>query len=362
MQSWLSRLLKSFCLSGFILLAITTLTWEILGWPLIQRVNLVQQIFWQGAGRSSWSVLSELGGGLWYSRQAEYPTHRWLILGTDEVEDSHRPNVLTDTIMLVSYKAENNSFNIVSFPRDIYLPEYQIKINQLYQLGRDESPQQPLNTLELAMESMIGKPLNGVIVLSLADVGDLIDRLGGVGIEVPNTFTDEKFPRSGVDVTTETDPSILYETIHFESGWQWMDGETALKYLRSRQANEFIEQGDQARMRRQKQVVAALASQMQRPEIVGDAYRLGLLYEWYANNVMPQLSLFDVGWFGGTIARKNMPEINSVALPISEEPVATDEATLFIHPPNSKYQQWAFEAVDPTWGDLQLFLDQNGFR
>lgn len=350
---------QSFCLGGFFLIVCLLLTWELLGLPLIQRANLVQQLFWQSSGRSTWSIMSELGGGLWYSQKAEYPVRRWLILGTDEVPGSNRPNVLTDTIILLSYQPQDNSINLVSFPRDIYLPEFGTKINQLYQQGRQVTPQQPLSTVELALEGMIGQPLDGIMVLSLADVSDLIDRLGGVPVEVTHTFTDERFPRGGVDVTTETDPAVLYETIHFAQGWQLMDGEMALKYMRSRHANELEEQGDQARMRRQKQVIAAVAHRAQSLEVAGNAYRLGLLYDWYAQNLMPQLPLFELGWLGGTVASKNIPELRSVTLPVTEYAYATDEATLFIHPPDEKYRQWAYEAVDPSWGQLQDFLRAN---
>jgi len=352
---------KSFCLGGFLLLALLILIAELFGPPLVERAGQVDQYFEQGAGRSIVSIGWEMGTGWFQSQRMAYPQHRWLLLGTDEVVGSHRTNVLTDTIMLATYQPDDNSLNMVSFPRDIYLPEYGTKINQLYQLGLQQDPAHPQQVVKTALEDMIGQPLDGVIVLSLADVSDLIDRLGGIAINVPNDFTDEQFPRPGVDVTVEKDPAVLYETVQFTAGWQTMDGDTALTYMRSRHANELIEQGDQARMRRQKEVIAAVELRLQSLDVIGSPYRLGLLYDWYAQHVMAQVSLFEVGWLGGSVLNTSMPVFHTATLPLTEYPYATDEATLFVHPPDEKYQQWAYESVDPSWEKLQFWLQANHF-
>lgn len=359
MKRLLTGFWQSFCLAAFFLLMALVLVVPLIGQPLVARVSQVLGAFDQTAGRGVGSIGAELMGGWWYGEEVPFPTSHWLILGTDEVAGSHRPNVLTDTIMLVTYRPDENTVRLLSFPRDIYLPTYGTKINQLYQLGREQNPQQPLTVVTEALQTMIGQPLRGVIVLSLADVGDLIDRLGGVWIEVPHTFTDEQFPRSGVDVTTEHDPAVLYETIHFEAGGQLMSGEMALKYLRSRHANEFEEQGDQARMRRQKQVLAAVLQRMETVEVIGDPRRLGSLYDWYAHTIMPTVSLFELGWLGQSVAQQSFPTVQPVSLPVTEYPFATDEATLFVHPPDDKYQQWAYESVDPTWQRLHHFIEEN---
>jgi anionic cell wall polymer biosynthesis LytR-Cps2A-Psr (LCP) family protein len=139
-----------------------------------------------------------------------------------------------------------------------------------------------------------------------------------------------------------------------------MDGQTAVKYMRSRHANELEQQGDQARMRRQKQVIQSVVQHLYQPEILGDPVVLGRLYDWYADNFMAKIPLYDLGWLGGSIAQKSLPEMQTVTLPITEYAAATDEATLFVHPPDAKYRQWAYESVDPTWQKLHQFIIQNG--
>ncbi len=359
-QRLLLTFARSFSFAAMFLTVFVIFLVYVLGVPLWNRLKAVNSMFTQASGRNATTLLAEVGSGLKRSQSDPFHTHRWLLLGTDEVEGSNRQDILTDTIILVSYQADENVIRLLSFPRDIYLPEYGSKINGLYKTALQQDINRPEQKVGEAIEGMIGQTLDGEIVLSLAKVQDLIDRVGGVPIEVQNAFTDERYPRAGVDVVVVHDPQLLYETIHFEPGWQVMDGETAVKYMRSRYANEYVEQGDQARMRRQKHVIQAVTQHLFQPEIVGNPVVLGSLYDWYANNFMAKISLYELGWFMGSIASKDIPSIETVILPVTEYPVATNEATLFVHPPESKYRQWAYESVDPSWEKLQEFIEENG--
>ena len=56
---------------------------------------------------------------------------------------------------------------------------------------------------------------------------DFIDEMGGVNIKVKEPLHDPYYPG----------PNNSYVTFHMTGGDQQMDGETALKYARSRQTN-----------------------------------------------------------------------------------------------------------------------------
>jgi hypothetical protein len=95
----------------------------------------------------------------------------------------------------------------------------------------------------------------------------VIDTLGGVDVNVPRTLHDTQYPdpRPG-------DP-YAYTTVHFDAGWQHMDGQRALAYSRSRMSTSDFD-----RAKRQQQVLLAI-----REKAVG----LGIL------NLIPKLpSLF----------------------------------------------------------------------
>ena len=66
---------------------------------------------------------------------------------------------------------------------------------------------------------------------------EIIDALGGVKIDVANSFTDDLYPIEGREEDLcdgDKEFKCRYETIHFEKGINYMDGTTALKYVRSR--------------------------------------------------------------------------------------------------------------------------------
>lgn len=364
-NKWLSALLLtiksfsySFLLASFVFVLAVSLLCSLAVKPLVGRLVEVKQLFETTSHRSSLGLSLELFGGLLYGQYQEFPSRRWLILGTDQITGSYRENILTDTIILVSYNQDADKISLISFPRDIYLPTYGHKINQLYELGLAENPARPSSLIQTAVEEMIGQKIESVLVLSLSDLQNLIDRQGGVFVDIENSFTDERFPRAGVDVTTETDPARLYETISFEKGPQVLSGEQAIKFIRSRYANEMVEQGDLARQRRQQKVFLGLANQLLSPLVIADPVKVGLLYDWYSNVIVSHISLFEVGWFGSNLTA-NYPKFNQVYIPVSDEPVATEEATLFVHPPIKKYQQWAYETVDPSWNKMREFIIDN---
>jgi hypothetical protein len=75
----------------------------------------------------------------------------------------------------------------------------------------------------------------------------IVDELGGVDIYVERSFTDYRFPTS----------YFGYTTISFSQGWQKMNGQRALEYVRSRYGNNG-EGSDFARARRQQRFLLAL--------------------------------------------------------------------------------------------------------
>ena len=185
----------------------------------------------------------------------------YLILGTDILDYRPEDQINTDTMMLVSLHPLTNQATLLSLPRDIYLPDKKIKINALYDLALKSGSAYPERDTAAYLSQWLGISIDGSFVFTLAQVQELIDLLDGVEIEVRRGFTDELYPRSGVDVATVHDPALLYETIVFEPGKQLMNAETALKFMRSRHA-VGVEGSDLARAARQQQVIEAFVQRL----------------------------------------------------------------------------------------------------
>jgi len=328
---------------------------------VFSRLNQVEWSFSQESKRSAWSIGAELFAG--YQQEPFRETQRWLILGVDAIEGSNRTDVLTDTIILASYDPAANTLKLLSFPRDIYLVEQRTRLNAVYQMAKDSGAPVPEDTAQQIFSEIIEQPIGSTIVISLDELAEIIDILGGLPIVVQNSFSDPAFPRSGVDVAVERDPTVLYEGLSFVAGPQVMDGDTALKFIRSRKAIEPEEAGDEARARRQRQVIEALIQRLQSTEILANPAVLGRLYSWYSDHLMPKVPLSVLGRLAKTaLDQEKSLTLESISLPVTDLPVATESATLFVHPSERKYNgAWVYEPVDPTWEQLREFIREKEF-
>ena len=94
-----------------------------------------------------------------------------------------------------------------------------------------------------------------------------IDAIGGVDIQVEQTFTDWQYP-------TWDDK---WMTVSFQKGKQPMDGQTALVFARSRHGNNG-EGSDFARSKRQQLVILAAQEKLFSVGTPTDAKKLAALY------------------------------------------------------------------------------------
>lgn len=255
----------------------------------------------------------------------------FLLLGTDTLE--YRPSdfPLTDTIMLGSLDLASGTLNLLSLPRDIYLPEINGKINAIYQSFYQEDSANALAKTTAEISELIEIPIHYSAVINMADLADFLDLIGGVQVTIENSFTDNQFPREGVDVTTITDPAILYETISFASGEAQLDSKQALQFMRSRHGDNN-EGNDYARSRRQQKVLTAVATQTLtrlKQELKNlDFTFLGQLYQFYQERYQEQIPFEELLALGRDylLANKQLTiESHSLAISPGEAGAALQE-------------------------------------
>jgi len=177
----------------------------------------------------------------------------------------------------------------------------------------------------------------------MENVSQLIDLAGGVTIDVNQGFMDKEFPRTDVDVTTQTDPEKLYETIEFKAGEQTMDGQTALKYMRSRHGDND-QNTDDSRSLRQQVVIRSLATKLINKDLLLDTKRIGQLYRYYLDNFTQQFAITEaIATAKAIFPLRNQIELNNASLSIyPADPLGTIE-----HPPQYLYDgQWIYLIKD----------------
>ena len=181
-----------------------------------------------------------------------------LILGKGGA--GHEAPDLTDTIMLASVGDDGSGLTLVSIPRDIWIDELRAKLNSAYYWGNQKAEGGGQILAKATVEGIVGVPIQYVVVVDFSGLSKVVDLLGGVEVNVENSFVDEHYPVAGREADLcGGDPTLAcrYETVKFEKGIQFMDGATALKFVRSRYA-EGDEGTDFARSARQQKVIEAI--------------------------------------------------------------------------------------------------------
>lgn len=155
----------------------------------------------------------------------------------------------TDTMILASINPKEKSISLLSIPRDLWvripLPNHEAgKITSAHYWGEVEK--YPGGGPALAMKTVYN--LTGVrphyyVRLNFTGFEQIIDTIGGIDINVPETIDDHKYPTD--DYRTER--------LYIPAGQHHFDGKMALKYARTRYGSD-----DFSRMNRQRQIIMAV--------------------------------------------------------------------------------------------------------
>lgn len=234
-----------------------------------------------------------------------------LALGLD-VRSDNSPGILTDTIIVASIDTRGKNAALISIPRDLWVPlsqTYSGKINSAYSLGG-------IDLTKKKVEEILGIPIHYWGIINFEGFKKAIDVLGGIEIDVENSFDDYRYPIPGKEKDTcglegeQENPSpqeaaseatkaaeksfpCRVEHLHFDKGYQKMDGETALKYARSRYAIG-VENGDFARARRQQKVIAATREKVLSFNTLTNPLKIKELFETYKKYIETNLGFPEV--------------------------------------------------------------------
>ena len=195
---------------------------------------------------------------------------------------NHEGPTLSDSITVINYDFLSNTFTSISIPRDIWSETLKDKINSAYAYGEAKSKGGGLKLAKAEISAVIGTPIQYAAIVDFAKFRQIIDFLGGIDVYVEKSFTDPMFPIEGKenDLCEGVDPEYKcrYETISFKKGLTHMDGDTGLKYIRSRHA-QGTEGSDFARGVRQQQVMSAVLVEIVKIVKKGDLAKLEKFYD-----------------------------------------------------------------------------------
>ena len=172
-----------------------------------------------------------------------------LLLGSDDDAKFVPERLNTQSMILVRVDPNTKQATMLSIPRDLWV---QIpnqgwgKISWAYQEGGTQAA-------IAAVESNFQVHVDDYVWIGLNGLVRLVDKLGGVNLQVTNPVMDNYYP---ADLNT-TDPYGYYR-VAVLPGATHMDGVHALQYVRSRHGDA---RGDFARSERQQQLLLALKAE-----------------------------------------------------------------------------------------------------
>ena len=249
----IKHFLKIFFASLLLITVIMSVT--ALGYILLVDKDIV-------IGRIEFANVEKKGAAFYESSTFDYGT-----LVGKAASNMKRVNILlaglenkrTDTIMVISYNTESKTADIISLPRDTYLPRNADddpelkKINAVY-------AQEGIEGLTLRIQELLGIPIEKFVVIDYEAVIACVDLIGGVEVNVP----------FHMEYTDPYDDPPLY--IDISEGMQLLDGEQSLKFLRYRKG---YDNQDLGRIEAQQQFIKSAVKKalgFQLPAVIKEAY------------------------------------------------------------------------------------------
>lgn len=235
-----------------------------------------------------------------------------LLLGQGDA--AHDGVDLTDTIMIASLDPhETKSAALLSLPRDLYFLETakmgKGRINSLYRDYKITLKRQGKNDEEASKEAMrelaheIGKALqmdiHHIVKVDFIGFVQAVDAIGGIDIVVPSDLIDPEYPG----------PNYTYETFSISAGAQHLDGETALKYARSRHSTSDFD-----RSARQQQILQAIADKVKTEGILTKPKQILHLLNIMQEHVLTTLEVRDMVSVAGLAKRIDQTRIIGMQL------------------------------------------------
>ena len=274
-----------------------------------------------------------------------------VLLGMGGVD--HKGAELTDSIIVVSVDLASTDSLVLSIPRDIWINSLKTKINATYYYGEQRQEGGGLVLAKAAVEEIIGQPVHYAVSIDFDGFKHAIDLVGGIKINVPETFDDYKYPIPGME---DAEPEELrYEHLRFDSGSQNMSGERALKYVRSRNAKG--PQGtDFARAQRQQQVLAAFKNKLLSLETILSPTKIKELVQTYTGSVRTDLGEAEYVSLAKLAIQPRRENLRYGIL--KEQDQETGEEGLLVNPPPAEYDgQWVLIGRGGSWDEVHSYVD-----
>lgn len=289
---------------------------------------------------------------------------------------THDGPYLTDTIMVASINLRKSTVNLISLPRDLWIDDLKMKINAVYEVGKVKG--QGVNFSKEKVENILGIPIHFGIRIDFRGFVQAIDQVGGVDLVIDKSFSDSLYPIAGREndlcgmkeeekdlaeggrqkvilkpdgniATESADFPCRFETISFNGGQTHLDGETALKFTRSRMGTNN-EGSDFARSKRQQKVLEAFRGKVLSTETLVNPSQIKKLLTTFGESVETDIPIDDAIVLYGFV--KKSDKVKNFVID------GQKENSLLINPPVGEYRGWVLLPKSGNYNDIHKYVQK----
>jgi len=168
----------------------------------------------------------------------------------------------------------------------------------------------------------------------------LIDQLDGIDVVVRENIYDPKFPA----------PDDSYEVFSINRGVYRLNGETTLKYIRSR--NQIG--GDFARIKRQQEVINILKNRILSLNFIWDFPTILGIWRTINSHTYTNIGLDDIKYAWNLAKKTNLDEIKFSSIDTENHLLVSDEMILG----NEKAYVLKPKAGSENYGEIKKYINQ----
>lgn len=292
--------------------------------------------------------------------------------------ERHDGPLLTDTIIYAGIDPKLQKITLISIPRDLWVPDLEPankKINGAYAYGEKRQKNGGLLLTKTVVEKILNQPVDYVLRIDFNGFIKAIDLVGGIDINVERSFEDLEYPIAGKETDTcgftgdefkkrATSSAIFeafpcrYEHISFEQGIEHMDGDRALKFVRSRHA-KGAEGTDFARAKRQEIVIEAFKKKIFSLNILLNPNKLMGLYDVFQDSIHTNIQSQEYDDFVKLAQKMQEAQTNNVVF-FYTDPYVEKQGILINPPASEKYNnQWVLvpRAGNGNFSEIQNYVE-----
>jgi LCP family protein required for cell wall assembly len=213
------------------------------------------------------------------------------------------------------------------------------KLNYAYAYG-EMNPAQTGGGPEMAktvMKEISGQDIHYYVSIDFVGFRDLVNALGGVTVDVDKPINDQQYPADYFDKEGNYHKTDAYKPFVLSAGVQKLDGETALKYARSRYSTSDFDRSE-----RQQKIIVAIKDKALSAGVLSNPKKVTEIFSILGSHIKTDISAKEYSAFIKMAKKINMSAINKLVIDNGESGLLVSDNSMngyYLRPKTGNFKQ-----------------------